>query len=78
MMYLAISSCILFAVHSAAYGIHERALAKDTLAEQFNCSLKLAVKPSCTTFSSSTFGNANMGIDLRKIKNVVPFGDSWT
>lgn len=52
-----------------------------TLAEQYNCSLKLAFKPNCTSFASSDgsgFGNVNRGIDLKKIKNVVPFGDSWT
>jgi len=51
---------------------------QNSLASQYNCSLKLAVKPTCTSFRNSGFGNANSGIDLRKIKNVVPFGDSWT
>ncbi|KAF8602733.1 hypothetical protein BDV93DRAFT_607304 [Ceratobasidium sp. AG-I] len=52
---------------------------RGTLADNWNCTLKLAFKPSCGKFSSSSYVNANSGIDLKKIKTaVVPFGDSWT
>ncbi|KAF8710492.1 hypothetical protein RHS03_02547, partial [Rhizoctonia solani] len=53
--------------------------ARGTLADGWDCSLKLAFKPKCGKFSSATYVNANSGIDLRKTKTaIVPFGDSWT
>lgn len=40
--------------------------------------LKLAVQPTCGAIGSSHFTNYNSGIDLRAIKTIYGFGDSWT
>ncbi|KAF8588635.1 carbohydrate esterase family 16 protein [Ramaria rubella] len=48
------------------------------LAGQYNCSLQLAYVPECGSFKSSSFINSNSGVSLSRIKNIIPFGDSWT
>lgn len=53
-------------------------LLRRELADQYNCSLQLSFVPQCGTFQSSSFVNVNSGISLSQIKNVIPFGDSWT
>ncbi|KAF8602734.1 hypothetical protein BDV93DRAFT_557210 [Ceratobasidium sp. AG-I] len=69
---------LVTSVHAGPY-LTPRAYARGTLADNWNCTLKLAFTPSCGNFSSSTYVNTNAGIDLSKIKTaVVPFGDSWT
>ncbi|KAH9814568.1 hypothetical protein DFH28DRAFT_1058381 [Melampsora americana] len=40
--------------------------------------LKLAVQPECGSLSSAHFNNFNTGIDLKKIKTIYGFGDSYT
>jgi len=48
------------------------------LAQQYNCSLTLAYTPICGALNSPSFTNVNKGISLDRIRNVIPFGDSWT
>lgn len=40
--------------------------------------LRLAVQPKCGTLGSSQFTNFNTGINLRRIKTIYGFGDSYT
>lgn len=49
-----------------------------SLADQYNCSLKLAYVPECGSLKSSSYIKVNSRISLSRIKNIVPFGDSWT
>ncbi|EGF99580.1 uncharacterized protein MELLADRAFT_68515 [Melampsora larici-populina 98AG31] len=39
--------------------------------------LKLAVQPKCGSLSSSRFNNFNTGINLKRIKTIYGFGDSY-
>ncbi|EGG02432.1 uncharacterized protein MELLADRAFT_110168 [Melampsora larici-populina 98AG31] len=39
--------------------------------------LRLAVQPKCGTLGSSQFNNFNTGINLRRIKTIYGFGDSY-
>ncbi|CAE6455862.1 unnamed protein product [Rhizoctonia solani] len=73
-------SLLIAALATSASGfVTKPSYTRGTLADGWDCSLKLAFKPKCGKFSSATYVNANSGIDLRKIKTaVVPFGDSWT
>lgn len=40
--------------------------------------LKMAAQPKCGSLSSARFNNFNTGIDLKKIKTIYGFGDSYT
>ncbi|KAH7340118.1 hypothetical protein B0J17DRAFT_715358 [Rhizoctonia solani] len=73
-------SFLIAALATSASGfVTKPSYTRGTLADGWDCSLKLAFKPKCGKFNSVTYVNANSGIDLRKIKTaVVPFGDSWT
>ncbi|CAE7128047.1 unnamed protein product [Rhizoctonia solani] len=73
-------SLLLATLTASASGFASKpSYTRGSLADGWDCSLKLAFKPQCGKFSSATYVNANSGIDLRKIKTaVVPFGDSWT
>lgn len=67
-----------FALQLTFFGLSAATLLGRGLADQYNCSLKLAFVPQCGTFQSSSYVNANSGISLLAIRNIIPFGDSWT